>query len=120
MDYQEAIKAVNEYYKLCQQYGLEFEWNLEGLINNPENIEIEVIRNKIKAIKENYPLQKKIIRAVKRMQNTNKTKPNKKKRSKLPKKEINGSTVRVNRPEVEAGIKKRKVTKKRKPRKKKK
>ncbi len=120
MDYQEAIKAVKEYHGLCIRYKLKFDWNLEGLINNPENIKLEVIRKKIKAIKENYPLQKKIIRAVKRMQKTNKTKPNKKRGSKPPKKEINGSTVRVNRPEVEAGIKKRKVTKKRKPRKKKK
>jgi hypothetical protein len=88
MDYQEAIRAVNEYYDLCKLYGLKFEWSLEGLINNPGNIRLALIRRKIKKIREVYPLQKKGEKVVRRKQKINKPISEKKKERKPPKREI--------------------------------
>lgn len=122
MDYQEEIKALNEYHALCKKYGLKFDRNFEGLMNHPENIKLELIRSRIKQIRENYPLQKKVKKVVKGNPKPKKTiaKKKKGKASKPLKKEIHITTKKLKRSEVEAGTKKRKVSKKRKPRKKKK
>lgn len=119
MNYQEAIKVLDEYYELCKLHNLKFEWSLEGLKNNPGNIKLAVIRRKIKTIRDAYPLQKKAAKVIKRKK-INKPISKNKKESKQPKREIHGTTAKLKRSEVEAGSKKRKGSKKRNSRKKKK
>lgn len=122
MNYQEEIKALKKYHALCEKHGLKFDRSFEGLMNHPENIKLELIKRRIKQIRENYPLQKKVKKVDNRKTKSKKTiaKKKKGKAGKPPEKEIHITAKKLKRSEVEAGTKKRKVSKKRKPRKKRK